>query len=173
MGMLGMSQNIESPVQQHPVNIANDVQWISGDLKSLGDPHYFINQDDLDVFTVLDAHLNPWTFTNLPNGRASQTIVVKENVQFLTFSSSIAMESFRKPLRTSRIILHLPLAVIRGEAPFLSEASLENFLDFWKGIFFPMCDASIHYLTDCSVRLPSQVDVLYINRRFVLDYFSG
>jgi len=144
MSISGRSPNFKSPVQEHQVFIANDVQWISGDLKSLGNPHNYINQDNIDTFNVINAHFSPWSFTGLPNSQAPQTIVFRDNIQFLLFSDPNTMEDFRKPLRTSIVILHLPLAVVRGEAPFLSEAAIENFLDFWKGAFLPMCNAKIH-----------------------------
>lgn len=173
MGILGRSPNIESPVQEHQMHLANDVQWITGNFKSLGNPHNYINQDNLDTFIIHNAHFSPWSFTGLPNSHASQTIAIRDNIQFFSFPDPITLEKFRKPLRTSLVILHLPLAVVRGEAPFLSEASVENFLDFWKGTFFPMCNASIHYLSDCATRLPTQTDVLYVNRKSILSYFSG
>ena len=173
MSMLGKSQNIDSPVQQHKVFLANDVQWISGELKSLGNPHNYINQDNLDTLNVANAHFSPWSFTGLPNSQTAQAIVNKDNIHFFIFPSPTTLEEFRKPLRTSMIILNLPLAVIRGEAPFMSEAALDNFLDFWKGTFFPMCNASIHYLSECATPLPVQTEVLYINRNSILSYISG
>ncbi len=173
MGIASMAQNIGSPVKEYTVNLANDVQWISGNLKSLGEPHNYINQENLDYFLLRDAHISPWDFTGLPNSYASQATIVKNNIQFFSFPDPIAMDTFRKPLHTSLIILNLPLAVVRGEAPFLSEATLDNFLDFWKGTFFPLCGANIHYLSDCSIRLPDRFDILYINRNSVLSYISG
>jgi hypothetical protein len=173
MGILGRSQNIESPVQQHQVSIANDVQWISGEFKSLGIPHYYINQDNLDTFILQHAHISPWSFTGLPNSHSAQAVVLRKNIQFLTFPDPETMAEFKEPLRTSTIILQLPLAIVRGDAPFLSEASLDNFLDFYKGLFIPMCRVNIHYLTDCAIRLPADIEVLYVNRDYILSYIGG
>ncbi len=173
MGILGKSTNMESPVQQHQICFANDVQWISGEMKSLGNPHYYINQDDLDSYNILNALIYPWSFTGLPANRTPQTIATKNKVQFLYFPDPASKEGFRVPIRTSTILLQLPLAVIRGEAPFMSEATIENFLDFWKPVFFPMINVNIHFLVDCATSLPSAIDVLYINRDFILSYISG
>lgn len=173
MSLLGMSQNIQSPIQQHMIYIVNDVQWISGELQSLGNPHYFINQDDLDAFNINDAHIAPWVFTGLPKSHTPQIIVSKKNTQFLAFPNPDAIEQYRNPLRTSMVILQLPLAIIRGEAPFLSEASLENFLEFFKGTFIPISHANIHYLAEATTQMPNQYEVLYINRESILSYMQG
>lgn len=173
MGILGHSQIIESPIQEHPAFLINDVQLISGNFKSLGNPHDYLNQDDLDYYNILNPEFSPWSFTGLPNSRASQAMVNKNNLQLFGFTDSTTLELFRKPLRTSLVILNLPLAVVRGEAPFLSESSIENFLDFWKGNFFPVINAKMHFLTDCATNLPTEIEVLYINRTKILSYISG
>jgi hypothetical protein len=173
MTLLSTSANIESPIQQHQVCLANDVQWITGGLRSLGNPHNYINQDDQDTFNLLEANVYPWSFTGLPTSRTPQTIVMKRQVQLLLFPNPETKEGFRAPIRTSKIMLHLPLAIIRGDAPFMSEASIENFLDFWKPTFFPMMNVNIHYLVDCAVHLPTEIVILYINRESVLSYFSA
>jgi len=64
-------------------------------------------------------------------------------------------------------LINVGIAVIRGRAPFLSEARLANFLDFWKGLFFPVTEARIHFLATCTANLPAQARLLYINRRAV------
>ena len=173
MSMSGMSTNIAPPIQQHKVYVANDVQWIIGELKSLGNPHNYINRENLDTLNLLNAHIHPWSFTGLPTNHTPQTIVLRNKIQFLLFPDHATKEGFREPIRTSRIILQLPLAVVRGEAPFMSEAILENFLDFWKPTFFPMMNVNIHYLVECATRLPTEIDVLYINRETILSYISG
>ena len=173
MSLLGMSQNIQSPIQQHIIYIVNDVQWISGELQSLGNPHFFINQDDLEAFNIHNAHISPWVFTGLPKSHTAQMIAIKENTQLLAFPNPDSMEQYRPPLRTSMVILQLPLAIIRGEAPFLSEASLENFLDFYKGTFIPISHANVHYLAEATTQMPNQYDVLYVNRESILSYMNG
>jgi hypothetical protein len=173
MEMSEGSTNIKSPVQQHKIIVANDMQWITGELKSLGIPYNYINRDTLDCLNILDAQICPWSFTGLPTSRAHQTIVLKNKVQLLLFPDPRTKEDFRPPIRTSTIMLQTPLAVVRGEAPFLSEAILENFLDFWKPTFFPMMNVNIHFLADCAVELPKEIDILFINRESILSYVGG
>jgi hypothetical protein len=172
MGILG-SANIKSPVQQHKVFAANDVQWVTGELKSLGSPHNFINRDKLTTLNILNAQIFPWSFTGLPANSSPQTLVFRDKIQFLLFPDPASKESFRSPIRTSIIIVQMPLAVLRGEAPFLSEATIENFLEYWKPKFFPMINTNIHYLVDCATNLPTDIDIVYINRESMLSYISG
>ncbi|MGC9348767.1 MAG: hypothetical protein ACP5JG_11555, partial [Anaerolineae bacterium] len=104
---------------------------------------------------------------------APKIVLARASVQYLILPGESALEQFREAPRTEVLILNLPLAIIRGQAPFLSEASLDNFLDFWKGTFFPISDASIHYLAPASVERPSQVPLVYVNRQAVQSYIQG
>ena len=168
--MLAGTQSMGSPLQKHRVLAATDLQWVSGTMETLGGPHNYINQDDLDFFTVHEARITPWTFTGLPSSHAERIVLVRSNLQLLIFPEEQALQQFRAAPRTDTLILNLPLAIVRGEAPFLSEAQLGNFLDFWKGLFFPVVDARIHYLASGTAELPSQAQVLYVNRRSVQSY---
>ena len=70
-------------------------------------------------------------------------------------------------------MLHLPLAIVRGGVPFLSEAKVHNFLDFWKGIFFPVVNAEIYFLAGGAEQLPTQSRLVYVNRNLLQSYVSG
>ena len=159
-----------SPVQKHRVLAANDLQYIDGLLTTLGNPTNYINQDGLDFMTVSEPRIAPWSFTGLPTGRPDEVVLVRERLQFLIFPEDSAMEEFRVAPHTETLLINLGIAVVRGDAPFLSDAKLSNFLDFWKGLFFPMTDARVHFLSSCPVDLPSQARLLYINRRMVQSY---
>lgn len=160
----------DSPIQKHQVLAANDLQWVDGMLTTLGSPTNYINQDGLDVLSITDARVAPWAFTGLPSSRPSEVIVVRERLQFLAFPEDAVLEQFRVAPHTETLLINVGIAVIRGKAPFLSEAKLANFLDFWKGLFFPVTEARVHFLTTCAVDLPAEARLLYINRRAVQSY---
>ncbi len=164
---------IGSPVQRHRTLAVNDLHLIEGTMDTLGDPHNYLNQDGMDFLMLNDTHVTPWAFTSLPQSRPSKIVLQRESVQFLLFKGEEAQSQFREAPRTSTLILNLPLAVIRGNAPFLSEARLNNFLDFWKGLFFPVTNAQIHYLATSSAQLPAQVPLLYVNRHSVQSYLQA
>ena len=168
--MLANTPSMASPLQKHRVFMANDLQWISGMMETLGSPHNYINQDNLDFFTVHQAHITPWTFTGLPSTHDERIVLARSNVQLLGFPEPEAIEQFRSPPRNDTLILNLSLAVVRGDVPFLSEAQLHNFLDFWKGLFFPIAEGRVHYLVTGAAELPSRTSVLYVNRRSLLSY---
>ena len=172
MSLFGQT-SMGSRIQKHQISVANDVQWVEGTLETLGDPHNYINQEDQSVFTISDALVAPWSFTGLPDGRPSRIIVIKDNVQMLIFQEETSQETFREALHTETLLFNLPLAVIHGNVPFLSEAKLHNFLDSWKGRFLPVTDARIHYLAGSSVATPAQADLLYINRALVQSYLQA
>jgi hypothetical protein len=173
MGLRGDRRAVASPVQHHRTLVANDLQLIDGTMDTLGNPHHYLNQDGMDFLTLRDAAVSPWIFTGLPQSRPSQIVLIRESVQFLCFRSEEAQEQFQPPIRTSSLILNLPLAIIKGNVPFLSEAQLGNFLDFWKGTFFPVVDARVYYLAPSGAELPSQVPQLYVNRKAILSYIQG
>jgi hypothetical protein len=172
MGLLGKGE-MSSPLQRHEVHVANDLLWTTGEMETLGNPHNYINQDGLDFMRVDSPRIAPWSFSGLPASRAPLIIMVRERIQFLSFIHQSSLQDFRPPPRMETLTLHLPLAMIHGKAPFLSEAKLHNFLDFWKGIFFPVLDAEIFFLADSPVELPSHSPLVYINRYILQSYITG
>ena len=173
MSLRGDRSDIGSPVQHHQTLVANDLQVITGKLDTLGNPHNYLNQDGMDFLLLSEPQVIPWSFTGLPQSHPPEIILMRDSVQFLAFQSEAAQNEFREPPRTSTLMLSLPLAVVRGKVPFLSEARLNNFLDFWKGLFFPVMQAQIHYLASSGAELPSQVPLLYVNRRSVQSYIQA
>jgi hypothetical protein len=171
MGLLSASQ-MGSPIQKHEVHIANDLLWITGEMESLGNPHTYLNQEGLDFLRISDAHIVPWSFSRLPTSRSELLVAARERVQLLMFTQEASLTEFRTPPNHQKLMLHMPLAIIRGEAPFLGEAKIHNFLDFWKGLFFPVIDAEIYYLADCSVQLPRQSRIVYVNRNILQSYVA-
>jgi len=172
MGLLGKGQ-IGSPLQGHEVYVANDLLWVTGEMETMGNPHNYINQDGLDFIRISNAHLAPWSFSGLPASRVSSVVLARERMQFLMFVHEASLEEFRPAPKTETLVFHLPLAIIRGNAPFLSEAKLHNFLDFWKGVFVPIADAEIYFLADSASPLPAQSPLIYLNRHTVLSYIAG
>lgn len=172
MGLLG-NREIGSPQQKHHVQIANDVMWIAGELETLGNPHNYINQDGLEYMRVNEPHIAPWAFTGLPSSHVPFIITTRERIQLLNFPGEEAIEQFRQPMRTEPLIVNIPLAVIRGNVPFLSEAQIHNFLDFWKGIFFPVIDAELYFLADGPAEQPTQAALVYVNRNVIQSYLEG
>ncbi len=176
MGLLGSRGGggaMSSPIQQHRVHIANDVLWFTGELETLGNPHNYINQDDLEFLRIKQPHVAPWSFTGLPASHLPLIVAVRDRTQFIIFPDDAAMKQFRPPMRTSTLVFNLSLAVIRGDTVFLSEALVHNFLDFWKGVFFPVVDASIYYLADGPAEHPTEVPLLYLNRNVIQSYAEG
>ena len=172
MSLLG-DTSMDSPVQEHRVHVANDLQWITGTLETLGNPHNYVNQEGQDFLTVKDAQIAPWTFTALPTSQAPQILLQRANTQFLIFPGEDAQEQYREPPRTAEVILNLPLAILKGRVPMMSEAKVENFLDFWKGDFVPLTDASIYYLGEAPVELPEKADLLYVNSILLQSYVEA
>jgi len=172
MGLLGKGE-MTSPLQSHGVYVANDLLWINGEMETMGNPHNYINQDGLDFIRISNPHLAPWSFSGLPSSRVPSVVLARERIQFLMFIHEASLGEFRPAPRTEALVFHLPLAIIRGNAPFLSEAKLHNFLDFWKGIFVPVVDAEIYFLADNSSPLPAQSPLIYVNRHIVLSYIAG
>lgn len=171
MGMLN-AQQMGSPVQKHAVHVANDLLWITGDMESLGNPHFYINQEGFDFLRISDAHIAPWSFSGLPMSKSPLIIAARERIQLLMFTQEASLAEFRSPPNLEKLMLHLPLAIIRGGAPFLGEAKINNFLDFWKGLFFPIIDAEIYYLAECAAQLPRKAGVVYVNRAILQSYVA-
>lgn len=169
MSLLG-DQSMGSPVQEHPAHIANDLQWISGDLETLGNPNNYINQEGQDILRVNNGEIAPWTFTGLPASQAPKVMIRRSNVQFVIFHGEEALDQFREAPRTASLILNLSLVIVRGQAPLMSEAKEDNFLDFWKGDFIPISDASLYYLAEAPIDIPTTTELLYLNANQIQSY---
>lgn len=172
MGLLSGS-SIGSPIQKHEIQAANDLFWVTGELETLGNPHNYINQEGLDLLRISSANAAPWSFSGLPASQPPMIMMMRERTQFLAFTQEASLKDFRVAPNTEVMVIHLPLAIIRGAAPLLSEAKAHNFLDFWKGLFFPVVDAEIYFLADCAAQLPDQSRVVYVNRRIMQSYIPG
>lgn len=171
MGLLNSSIG-GSPVQEHPVLVATDLYIAAGNLESLGSPHPYINQDGLTYLRLNEAQILPWTFTGLPKNRTNLFMVQRSKVQILIFPKPETIEQLRKPPRTHKITFYLPLLTIQGEAPFLGDAQIGNFLDSWKGQFLPVLEANIQMLAEGPARIPPHLTLLYINRDHIQGYLQ-
>ncbi len=166
-------ESMGSPVQEHPAHVVNDLQWISGDLETLGNPNNYVNQEGQDILRINGAEIAPWTFTGLPTSQSPKAMVRRSNIQFLIFYGEAALEQFREAPRTASLILNLPLVIVRGNVPLMSEAKMQNFLDFWKGDFIPISDASLYYLAESPIDILTSAELLYLNTRHIQSYVQA
>ncbi len=171
MAPLGSAASV-SPLQQHAIVIVTDLYWTSGQIETLGPPHFYLNQDGITYYTLSDATLVPWDFTGLPISKAARLYVRRAEVQTLFFASAETNAEYHEPPRRGNVLIHLPLMIVRGAVPFLSEAKANNFLDFIKGEMVPVMGASVHYLGEAARKLPAQIPLLYIQRQRILSYME-
>ncbi len=160
-----------SPIRPYAMGCMTDLFWAEGALQSRGNPHFYINQEETEHFLLRDGVLHPWAFTALPKSKSSLVAVNRDRVHMLIFSDEETNELYRRPPRMARLVLYFPLCVIQGEVPLLSEATVEDFLDFWRGALFPIHDAAIHYLVEGMAALPHRASLLYAHRRHLVGYF--
>jgi|YNPNPStandDraft_1061719.scaffolds.fasta_scaffold04737_6 hypothetical protein len=169
MTPLGSAASV-SPLQQHAVVVVTDLYWASGQMDTLGPPHFYLNHEGLTYYTLSDATLVPWDFTGLPVSKAGRLYVRRAELQMLFFVAAETNAEYHEPSRRGNLLIHLPLIVIRGAVPFLSEAKANNFLDFLKGELVPVMGASLHYLGEASRKLPTQLPLIYVQRQRILSY---
>ncbi len=170
---LGSPGEFESPIQYHQMEVITDVFWAKGEFESLGGPHLYLNQDGLTILPLNKPQIVPWSFTGLPAATPTQLLVHRDEVQLLRFLQAESNAKYQVPPRTRTLFFYFPLFVVQGKVPMFSEANVKNFLDFWKGTFLPITDASIHFLTESSAQLPRQAPLAYINRQHIQGYFPA
>jgi hypothetical protein len=159
-----------SPIQHHKAHICTDIFWASGELESLGGPHHYINQEGLSYLQLNETRLTPWQYTGLPASRPSEIMVRRESAYLLYFSEEESIDLYREPPNTLDVVFYFPLFIVQAQAPMLSEAKFSNFMDFWKGMFIPVSNASIHFLVSGPSNLPSRAPLLYVNRQHLQGY---
>ncbi len=159
-----------SPIQHHTVQVTTDTFWVTGQLESLGDPHLHINKDNLAFLNIHEGHLIAWNFTGLPSTYTPKMLVNREKVQLLSFPQPETVALRRKPPRAAKIMLYFSLFVVLGEVPLFSEAKIDNFFDFWKGMFIPVSNAALYFLGGEAAQLPDRAELVYVNRLQIQGY---
>lgn len=162
-----------SPLQSHAVQIATDLYFATGQLETLGEPNFFINQEGNTLFKLGQAQIAPWAFTGLPVSQASPFLINRSRVQLLLYTEPEVSAGYRRPPRTGKVLIYMPLMVVQGSVPFLSEAKLHNFMDFWKGDFITVLDAEVHFIAESQVRLPTAAPIIYLHRNFIQGYLEA
>lgn len=159
-----------SPLQKHAIIVLTDLYWAAGQIETLGSAHFYLNQDGVSYYTLSEATLVPWSFTGLPVSKMNWLYVRRAELQMLFFTEAEINAEYHKPPRSGNLLIHLPLMIIRGEVPYMSEAKANNFLDFMKGEMVPVMNAHIHYLGEAPRKLPTQLPLVYIQRHRILSY---
>ncbi|MBN1488183.1 MAG: hypothetical protein JW981_11125 [Anaerolineae bacterium] len=175
MGMLnlGGKPDIGSPEQLHDIQVATETFWAEGIMKSQGDPNLYINQKGLDYYRISNCHVYPWPFSGIPPSSPSDMLMVsRAKLQLLIFPKPEARETYRVPPRMGKAVLYTSLAIIHADIPLLSEAKVFNFLGFWGGELVPLFNASLYFTVEGVVKLPAQVEMMYINRHHIQGYFE-
>ncbi|MEA3308396.1 MAG: hypothetical protein U9Q70_02630 [Chloroflexota bacterium] len=170
---LGSPGKLESPIQHHQIEMITSTFWARGEFESLGGPHLYLNQDGLTILVLNKPHIVPWSFAGLPVTTPPQLLVHRDEVQLLRFLQPESNAEYQSPPRNKILFFYFPLFVVQGQTPMFSEANIKNFLDFWKGTFLPITNASIHFFNESSVQLPRQAPLAYINRRYIQGYFPA
>jgi hypothetical protein len=170
MGFLSSDSMDVSPIQHHQVQVCTEIFWAEGELESLGDPHRYINQDDLDFLQLNEPRITPWPYTSLPASEPSEVLANRNNIYMLHFPSKETNDMYRPAPKLLDVVIYYPLFIVQAKIPLFSEAKLENFLEFWKGIFIPASQASIHYLVGGPSNRPSQSPLVYVNRKHIQGY---
>ncbi len=160
-----------SPIRSYATLLMTELFQVVGDFRSRGNPHFFINQDEIEQFVLDSPSIYPWTFTGLPAYRPEKLIVNRRRIFLIYFGEEETQALYRRPPRRTRMVLYLPLCIIYGTVPLMSEARVEDFLDFWHGPFVPVMDASLHYLSESAHALPTSLPLLYIHRDHITAYF--
>ncbi len=162
-----------SPVQSHPIQIVTEAQWITGNIETLGEANFYINQEGIANFRISNCQLYPWAFTGLPATEVNQIIVNPRRIQMLMFTQPETINQLRRPPRTETLVFYLPLLVVQGKAPMMGDAKLVNFMDAWKGDFVPILEANLHFLSENATQLPETGQVIYLNRHLIQSYLQN
>jgi len=97
-------------------------------------------------------------------------MINKAKLQLLFLPDPASLEGYRQPPRKGEAVLYTSLAIIKAQVPFLSEAKIINFLGFWSGEMVPLFNASIHFLAGTGTELPTEAEMMYINRNHIQGY---
>ncbi len=145
-----------------------------GQLHIVGNLLDFLNDPGRDALLLSQARVAPHRSGGpLRSMSLPQISVRKQETVLLYLVEQEARAQIRLLARREPMILHTPLAILRGALPLSAEARSEDFLALVQTPFVVVTDASLFLLTETATPFPQQADILLIGRQHIQMYYPA
>ena len=162
-----------TPTKSYPVEMFTHSFKIEGQLEPIGRLMDALNNPDSDSMLIRQVAVSSLSASGPLSSFALEEIVLSKND---TFFICLTDEEDRSALsllkRVERVIVYLPLFVIRADFHLGGETRFRDMLDTLPGTFLPVTDAAIFPLFEPQVTVPSHRDLLLINKKQITLYHT-
>jgi hypothetical protein len=161
------------PRKSYPVEVFTNSFKVEGQLEPIGHLMDALNNPGRDSMLIRQVTVSSLSASAPLSSFVLEEIVLGKNDTLFIY---LADEKDRSALsllkRVERMIVYLPLFVIRADFHLGGETRFRDMLDTLPGTFLPMTDATIFPLFAPQVAVPSHRDLLLINKRQITLYHA-
>ena len=161
------------PKKSYPVEIFTDSFKVEGQLEPVGRLMDALNNPDSGSILIRQATVSSLSASGPLSSFALEEIVLSKNDTFFIYLTDEKDRSALSLLkRVDRVIVYLPLFVIRADFHLGGETRFRDMFDTMPGTFLPITDAAIFPLFEPKVAVPSHRDLLLINKEQITLYHA-
>jgi len=157
--------------KSYPVEIFTRSFKIGGHLEPLGHLMDALNNPDRDSLLIHQGTVSSLSANGPLNSFTLEEIVLnKSDVFFISLTDKEDHSELNLLKRAEKMIVYLPLFVIRANFHLGGETRFRDMLDTLPGTFLPITDAAIFPLFVSRVAVPGHRDLLLINKKQITLY---
>ena len=159
--------------RSYPVEIFTNSFKVEGQLEPIGHLMDALNNPDSDSILIRQVTVSSLSASGPLSSFALEEIVLRKNdFLFIHLTNEEDRSSLSLLKRIERMIVYLPLFVIRADFHLGAETRFTDMLDILSGTFLPITDAAIFPLFTPKVAVPSHRDLLLINKKQITLYHT-
>ena len=161
------------PRKSYPAEIFTNSYKVEGQLEPVGHLIDALNNPDSDLVLIRQGTVSSLSASGPLSSFALEEIVLSKSDILLVYLTDEEDHSELNLLkRVERVIVYLPLFVIRADFHLGGETRFRDMFDTMPGTFLPITDAAIFPLFEPKVAVPSHRDLLLINKEQITLYHA-
>jgi len=161
------------PRKSYPVEIFTNSFKVEGQLEPVGRLMDALNNPDSDSVLIRQVTVSSLSASGSLSSFALEEIILSKNdILFVYLTKEKDRSALNLLKRVDRVIVYLPLFVIRAEFHLGGETRFRDMFDTLPGTFLPITDAAIFPLFAPQVAVPSHSDLLLINKKQITLYHA-
>ncbi len=159
--------------RSYPVEIFTTSFKIEGQLEPIGHLMDALNDPERDSMLIRQATVSPLSSGGPLSSLALEEMVLsKSDALFIYLADEQDRSALSLLKRVERVIVYLPLFVIRADFHLGGETRVRDMLDSLTGTFLPITDVAIFPLFAPQVAVPTRRDLLLINKKQITFYHA-
>jgi len=163
----------EPPRRSYPVEIFTSSFKVEGQLEPIGRLMDALNDPGRDSMLLRQVTVSSLSASGpLSSFALEESVLSKNDTLFLYLSDEEDRSELNLLRRVERVIVYLPLFIIRADFHLGGETRFRDLLDTLTGTFLPITDAAIFPLFAPKVAIPSHRDLLLINKKQITLYHA-